>query len=141
LAEEQTGKVLADLIGVRTVILVDAQNINRSRSAYIISKIKNKDKKAFWENWLEDIIDLSFWLIGYLRTKKKFQDDYKETIVKLDKLTSEKIEPSFEELSKITDDLLLLCYALGITKIENEYPNPGTAFVRHIRGGSFNQPY
>ena len=141
MAEEQTGKVLADLIGVRTVILVDAQNINRSRSAFIISKIKNKDKKAFWENWLEDIIDLSFWLIGYLRTKKKFQDDYKETIEKLNNLTSNKVEPSFEELSKITDDLLLLCYALGITKIEKEYSDPGTAFVSHIRGDRFNQQY
>jgi len=141
LAEEQTGKVLADLIGVRTVILVDIQNINSYRSAYIISKIKGKDKKESWHNWLEGIVDLSFWLIGYLRTKKKFMEDYKETIAKLKKIVTMSEEPTFEDLNNISDDLLLLSYHLGITKIENEYPNPGTAFVRHIRGGGFNQPY
>ena len=136
---EDLDKILPDLFGVRTAILVKVQNIIENSALYIQGRIKGKEKKVHYDVWLSEIIGLARWLIGYLRTKPKYQKDYADSIKIINDIITKNTEPSFDDLNKITDDLFLIIYFLGITQIQNEYPDPNTAFVRHIRGGKWNQ--
>ena len=136
---EDLDKILPDLFGVRTAILVKVQNIIENSATYIEGKIKGKEKKVNYDIWLSEIIGLSRWLFGYFINKPKYKKEYGISIEKSNKIIEEGSNPSFEDLNKITNDLFLIIYDLGITQIQNEYPDPNTSFVRHIRGGKWNQ--
>ena len=136
---EDYDKVLPDLFGVRTAILVKVQNIIENSALYIQGKIKGKERRINYEIWLSEVIGLARWLIGYLTHKEKYKKDYKNSIQKIKKIVEEDYNPNVSELNKLTDDLFLIIYDLGITQIQNEYPDPNTAFVRHIRGGKWDK--
>ena len=134
---EDLSKILPDLFGVRTAILVKVQNIIENSASYIQGRIKGKERRTEYEVWLSEVIGLARWLTGYLINKPKYKKDYKNSIDNINKIIEKLSKPSFEELDKITNDLFLIIYDLGITQIQNEYPDPNTAFVRHIRGGKW----